>query len=94
LLLGVVSVTLIVVGIIRADFFSVPLILVGAVLAILCAFHSRISGPVGLGKASIPIVEGDRQEGRSNADLTESNRNEALPIPQGPRLPRARDDRR
>ena len=40
----------------RHDLLAVPFLLGAMVLAILFAFHSRVGGPVGLGKASVPIV--------------------------------------
>jgi hypothetical protein len=57
LFLGLLGTILVAFGLSRADEFAgLPLIFLGALLAILAAFHARIGGSVGIGKFQVPIV--------------------------------------
>jgi hypothetical protein len=62
--LGLLGTLLIVFGLSRSDEFAgLPLIFLGALLAILAGFHSRIGGAIGIGKFQVPIVpEHDREK--------------------------------
>jgi Na+/H+ antiporter NhaD/arsenite permease-like protein len=53
------------------DVWSIPLLAAATVLAILFAFHSRIGGSVGYGKASVPILPDDRQSFRKPPELSD-----------------------
>lgn len=55
-LLCLLAVVFALAAVFRHDLFAVAFLLSATVLAILFAFHSRIGGLVGLGKASVPIV--------------------------------------
>jgi hypothetical protein len=57
----VFAIVLIICGLTRAGHFAgLPLVALGAFLLILFAFHSRISGDLGLGKFQVPIISDRR----------------------------------